>query len=172
MQCPACLNEVDPQSAFCNRCGASVMQPAGAVPVGATVPPGGAYSAPPGMTSAGLSENAASAIAYLTIIPAIIFLVIEPYNRIPLVRFHSWQSIGLAVAAIVLQIIVAICETLLHFIPGVFLVFSLVHLAIALGLFLVWLFAILKASKGEWFKIPVIGDFAEKQARTNFSTGV
>ena len=161
MQCPACLNEVDPQSTFCGRCGASLMQP-----VGASVSPPPAYAAQPVAGSPGLSANAASAIAYLTIIPAIIFLVLEPYNRIPLVRFHSWQSIGLAVSAVVLQIMVAICETMLHFVPAVFLVFSLVHLAIALGLFLAWLLAILRASKGEWFKLPIIGDFAEKQARS------
>ena len=33
-------------------------------------------------------------------------------------------------------------------------------------MFVLWLVAIMKASKGEWYKIPVIGDFAEKQARS------
>ncbi len=42
----------------------------------------------------------------------------------------------------------------------------LVHLAIGLGIFLVWLFVILKASKGEWYKLPIIGNFAENQARS------
>ena len=50
--------------------------------------------------------------------------------------------------------------------PGIVLLFSLIHLAIGLGLFIVWLFVILKASKGEWYKLPLIGDFAEKQARS------
>jgi uncharacterized membrane protein len=131
---------------------------------GATTPPP-VYAVQPAASS-GLSENAAGAIAYLTIIPAIIFLVIEPYNRIPFVRFHSWQSIGLCVAAFVLQMIVSILEIMAHFIPGIVFLFSLIHLAIGLGLFIVWLFVILKASKGEWYKLPFIGDFAEKQARS------
>jgi uncharacterized membrane protein len=114
----------------------------------------------------GLSENAAAAIAYITIIPAIIFLVIEPYNRMPLVKFHSWQSIALFVVAFMLQAVISICEMALHFIPGIIILFGLVHLAVGLCLFLVWLFIILKASKGEWFKLPVIGDFAEKRARS------
>jgi uncharacterized membrane protein len=180
MQCPVCHNEVSPQSAFCNSCGAPLAAAAGAsasssvppptnytdVPSGySTVPP--AYvAAPPVATSSGLSENAAAAIAYLTIIPAIIFLVLEPYNKIPLVRFHSWQSIGLCVAAFVLQVLITFAEIFTHFVPGIILLFSLVHLVIGLGLFLVWLFIILKASKGEWYKLPVIGDFAEKQARS------
>jgi uncharacterized membrane protein len=180
MQCPVCHNEVSPQSAFCNSCGAPLAAAAGTsasssvppptnytdVPSGySTVPP--AYvAAPPVATSSGLSENAAAAIAYLTIIPAIIFLVLEPYNKIPLVRFHSWQSIGLCVAAFVLQVLITFAEIFTHFVPGIILLFSLVHLVIGLGLFLIWLFIILKASKGEWYKLPVIGDFAEKQARS------
>jgi uncharacterized membrane protein len=168
MQCPACHNEVSPQNAFCNHCGApmsagaSQAAPAGA---GATAPPP-TYAVQPVAAGSGLSENAAGAIAYLTIIPAIIFLVIEPYNKIPFVRFHSWQSIGLCLAALVLQVIVSIFEIMVHFIPGIILLFSLIHLVIGLGLFLVWLFVILKASKGEWYKLPVIGDFAEKQAHS------
>jgi uncharacterized membrane protein len=31
------------------------------------------------------------------------------------------------------------------------------------GFFIVWLLCILKASKGEYFKLPLIGDFAAKQ---------
>jgi uncharacterized membrane protein len=172
MQCPVCHTEVGPQNAFCNQCGAPLSGGAGTVPfepvpVGAGVPPPPpAYAGQPVAASTGLSENAASAIAYITIIPAIIFLVIEPYNRMPLVRFHSWQSIALFVVAFVLQTLISICEMALHFIPGIIILFGLVHLAVGLCLFLLWLFVILKASKGEWFKLPVIGDFAEKQARS------
>ena len=166
MQCPACHNEVSPESAFCNHCGAPMAAaPSQAAGVGATTPPP-AYAVPPAAARSGLSANAAAAIAYLTIIPAIIFLIIEPYNRIPFVRFHSWQSVGFCVAAFVLQVIVTIMETMAHFIRGTALLFSLIHLAIGLGLFVVWLFVIVKASKGEWYKLPLIGDFAEKQARS------
>jgi uncharacterized membrane protein len=179
MQCPVCHNEVSAQNAFCNHCGAPVAAAGGAAasstvppppdytnvpPAYSTVPPG-YVAAPPVVGSSGLSENAAAAIAYLTIIPAIIFLVLEPFNKMPLVRFHSWQSIGLFVGAVVLQVLISFVEILLHFIPGIVLLFTLVHLVIGLGLFLVWLFLILKASKGEWYKLPIIGDFAEKQAR-------
>ena len=176
MQCPACHNEVSPQNAFCSQCGApraasgaarGVPPPpnyTNAPPAYSTVPP--AYAAgSPVATSAGLSENAAAAIAYFTIIPAIIFLVLEPYNRMPLVRFHSWQSIGLFVVGVLVQTIITIMEIAVHFIPGIVFLFWLVHLSVGAGLFLVWLFIVLKAAKGEWYKLPVIGDFAEKQAR-------
>jgi uncharacterized membrane protein len=166
MQCPICHNEVSPQTAFCNHCGAPMAAASQAAPAGtgATAPPP-AYVVPTAAPASGLSENAAGAIAYLTIIPAIIFLAIEPYNRIPFVRFHSWQSIALCVAAIVVQVLVSMFEIMVHFIPGMVLLFSLIHFAVGLGLFVVWLFLMLKASKGERYKLPVIGDFAEKQAR-------
>jgi len=138
---------------------------AGAATAAATPSPTYAVQ-PTAAPSSGLSDNAAGAIAYLTIIPAIIFLVIEPFNKIPFVRFHSWQSIMLCVAAFLLQVLVSIIEMVVHFIPGIIFLFMLVHLALGLGLFLLWLFVILKASKGEWYKLPIIGDLAEKQARS------
>jgi uncharacterized membrane protein len=48
----------------------------------------------------------------------------------------------------------------------VFFLFELVHLVVWLGLLAVWIFVILKAAKGEWYKLPIIGDFAEKQAKS------
>jgi uncharacterized membrane protein len=103
----------------------------------------------------GLSETAAGAIAYVTIIPAIIFLAMEPYNRSSFVRFHSWQSIFLGVAAIALNLILGI-------IP---IIGWLLMVPVGLGFLILWLVAIVKASKGERFKIPLIGNFAEQQAK-------
>jgi uncharacterized membrane protein len=36
---------------------------------------------------------------------------------------------------------------------------------VGLGFLILWLVVIVKASKGERFKIPFIGNFAEQQAR-------
>ena len=113
----------------------------------------------------GLSDTAAGALAYVTIIPAIIFLVLAPYNTKPFIRFHSFQSIGLAVAWIAAWIAVFVVHTILHFIPLIGLLFVFVDLAIGAVFFIAWLMCIIKASQGQWFKLPVIGDFAEKQAR-------
>jgi uncharacterized membrane protein len=138
-------------------------------------PPGGGYTAQPGgyapqpgagaASAGGLSDNMAAAIAYITIIPAILFLILEPYNKSPLVRFHSFQNILLCVSWIVVWIAVTVLHVILHFIPLIGLLWILVDLALGLGFFLAWLMCIIKASKGEYFKLPFIGDFAEKQAR-------
>jgi uncharacterized membrane protein len=167
MQCPSCHNEVAPQASFCGFCGAQLSAvPAGsAAPAGFTPVSSGAAAAVPVTTGAsGLSENAAAAISYLTIIPAIIFLVLEPYNKMRLVRFHAIQSIALNAIAIVLQIGMAILQVTLHFIPGIWLLFPLVQMLVGLAIFIAWLLAILKASKGEFYKLPIIGDISAKQA--------
>jgi uncharacterized membrane protein len=104
--------------------------------------------------NSGLSDNAAGAIAYITIIPAIIFLIVEPYNKNSFVRFHSWQSIFLGIAAFAVQIVLTI-------IPVVgWILIPLLWL----GFLVIWIMCLIKASKGERWKLPLIGDFAEKQA--------
>lgn len=103
---------------------------------------------------AGLSDNAAGALAYVTVIPAIIFLLVEPFNRNSFVRFHAWQSIFLGIAAFAIDVV-------LSFIPIV----GWILLPIAmLGFLVLWIIVLLKALKGQRFKLPVIGNFAEQQA--------
>jgi len=110
----------------------------------------------PPAQSAGLSQNSAAALAYVTFIPAIIFLVMEPYNRNPFIRFHSFQSIAFAVVAFAIHIV-------LMFIP---IIGWIISLLLSLLFFVLWLVVILKASKGEWYKLPIIGDFALQQSRS------
>jgi len=107
--------------------------------------------------SSGLSDDAASGIAYLTFIPAIIFLVVAPYNTNPKVKFHAWQSIFLGCAVVVLWVL----DIVLAFIP---IIGWLVALLLGLGLLIVWLICIIQAFQGKKFVVPVIGPLAEKQA--------
>lgn len=130
------------------------------------VPNAGPSMPPPAPASSGLSDNSAAALAYITIIPAVIFLVLEPYNRIPLVRFHSVQCLALAVSAFVLHMAVTAGRILFHFIPLSWMFFSLLHLAVSVVIFVAWLMAIIRASKGEFYKLPIIGDFAMNQIRS------
>jgi uncharacterized membrane protein len=108
----------------------------------------------PAPASGGMPDNTAGMLAYITIIPAIIFLVMEPYNKRPFVRFHAFQCLFLALAAfatnIVLSIIPIIGWMLIPFV-------GLATLGVAI-------FCLIKANQGKKFKLPVIGDLAEKQA--------
>jgi uncharacterized membrane protein len=117
----------------------------------------------PAITSSGLSENSAGGLAYLTFIPAIIFLVMEPYNRNPFIKFHAWQSILLTGAWVAWVIVRVILGLVLHFMW--FLWFA-IGAVVGLAFFILWLVAIVQAFNGKKFSIPVIGAIAEKQANS------
>jgi uncharacterized membrane protein len=108
---------------------------------------------PPTAAGAGLSDAAASALAYVTFIPAVIFLVLAPYNEKPVIKFHAIQELGLTV--------IGICLHLILVIP---ILGWLVYVVGGIALLVVWVICILKASQGNAFKIPVIGKFAAEQS--------
>jgi uncharacterized membrane protein len=110
---------------------------------------------PPPPAQAGLSDNAAGAIAYLTVIPAIVFLLVEPYNRSSYVRFHAWQCIFLTIASVVVHTIFGLIPII-----GWFLLLPLA----AVGFLVVWIIVLLKALKGVRYHLPFIGKYAEQQA--------
>jgi uncharacterized membrane protein len=125
-------------------------------------PPPPQYQAP-APAGSGLSDNAASALAYVTFIPAIIFLVVPPYNQSPNVRFHSWQSILLTVASVVIDIVLAIVLSIaLFFLP--YFLHNLIWRLIELGWFVVWLACVYNAFNGKRLVLPIIGPIAAKQA--------
>lgn len=103
---------------------------------------------------AGLSNEAAGALAYVTIVPAIVFLLIEPYNKNSFVRFHSWQSIFLGIAAFAINTVL----TIIPVIGWILIPF------VGLGFLAIWVFVLLKALKGQRYELPIIGRLAEQQA--------
>lgn len=140
---------------FCSSCGAQMADTATACPAcGKSSAAGGGRAAAPAAAAGGLTENVAGMLAYITIIPAIIFLVLEPYNKIRFVRFHAFQCIFLAVALFVVHIV-------LMFIP---IIGWLISLLVSLAALALWVVLLIKAYQGQMFKLPVIGDMAEKQA--------
>lgn len=141
--------------AFCTKCGAQYADGA-AFCGGCGAPQGGAApggSPAPAATSGGIDSNIAAALAYLWLV-AIIWLVLEPYNKDRFVRFHSFQALAFGVVAIVIQVA-------LGMIP---FVGWLIAVPVSLLVLLVWVVCLFKAFSKEWFKLPVIGDWAMQQA--------
>ena len=140
---------------FCPNCGTQIAEGASCPKCAGTAP---AASAP--AAGGGLADNMAGALAYVTIIPAIAFLILEPFNRKRFVRFHSFQCLFFAVAWTVLWIFLAFVGHIPFLGWATILLWPLVSLA---GL-IVWVILVLKAYQNQMFKLPVIGDMAEKQA--------
>jgi uncharacterized membrane protein len=109
----------------------------------------------------GLSDNAAAGLAYITLIPAIVFLIIEPFKRSSYVRFHAWQSIFFFVAWAVIDILVGVVQNIVP--SAVFLTLTVLQL-VGLAIFVVWIVVFVSAFGGKRLKLPIIGDLAEKQA--------
>jgi uncharacterized membrane protein len=103
-------------------------------------------------TALGLDENIEGLLCYaLGFITGIVFLVLEKENKF--VRFHAMQSLATFLALFVISMVVGI-------IPFIGLIISI--LINLFGLIL-WLLLMYKAYQGERFKLPIVGDFAEKQ---------
>jgi len=156
--CSACGTQMADNAAFCPKCGKAAAQAGAEGPAPApTLAPPATYGTTAGPAMP-MAENVAGMLAYFTIIPAIIFLLIEPYNRNRFVRFHSFQCLFTCAALILLQIVLSILG---HIIPilifGVWGLLGLAELAL-------WILLVVKAYQHEMFKLPIVGDLAEKQA--------
>jgi uncharacterized membrane protein len=111
------------------------------------------------------SENIAGALAYFTFVPALIFLLLDPYRRNRFVRFHSFQCIFAWTAAFVIVAVLKFLAVILFIIPFLgHLLAYLISMVVGFGFVVIGVVLIVKALQGEMFKLPVIGDLAEKQA--------
>jgi uncharacterized membrane protein len=137
---------------FCGSCGAAV----------GSAPPAAAPSA----ASTGLTSNVAGALAYFTFVPAIIFLVVDPYKNDKFIRFHSFQSIFFAVVWVAFHIVWMVLTAVLGILTLGFLgvIMGLLSLMIFLVFFAFWIFLMYKAYQNEAYQAPIIGALAAKQA--------
>ena len=122
-----------------------------------------------GKTALGLDNNVGSLICYLNIcVPAgfiysIIVLVTDKVNKLP--RFHAMQSLlwtGVTIVVIVaLQIVLMIFAVATQS-GGLATLLGLLVWAVAIGCAALGIFAGYKGYQNETFKLPIIGDMADK----------
>ena len=107
-------------------------------------------SNPNGPTTINMETNTLAGLSYFTWIAGLIILLVEKQNRF--VRFNAMQEILLTVAWVVAGYILGLIP-LLGFVLG-----PLVWIA---G-FVLWLICVINAFQGKYFKLPIIGDYAER----------
>lgn len=102
-------------------------------------------------TSTGINENIAGLLCYLLgWITGLVFILIEKENRF--IRFHAMQSIITFGVLMVVGIVLGMIPML-----G-----TMLSLLISIGQLALWIVLMIKAYQGEYFKLPVVGDIAEK----------
>jgi uncharacterized membrane protein len=107
-----------------------------------------------GKSSTGMDENVAGLLTYVFgLVTGILFLIIEKESKF--VRFHAFQSILISAVYIILNMV-------LGFIP---IIGWLISLLLSPVFFILWLVLLYQAYQGKWFKLPVIGDFAEEKSK-------
>jgi uncharacterized membrane protein len=133
-------------------------------------PPSGA---PGGKTSfMTLDSNVGAMLCYIAnficclgVVLSIVFLVTEKENRF--VKFHAVQALFLAGLQIAMGIVVAVLGLLLGLVLGMihmeFVAWILI-LGLRFILFFIfvalWIIGGIKAYGGQWYKLPIIGEFA------------
>jgi len=117
----------------------------------------------PSATVGRLPENIAATLAYFTFIPAVFFLSLQPYRDNHFVRYHSIQSLLFSAATFVLVVMLRLAAWVFGLIPlaGPLLVVVVAVLA-GFAVFLLWLVLVIKAFQGQSFKLPLLGDLAER----------
>ncbi len=126
------------------------------------------YSAT-GKSAIGLDANVAAALGYIIGILGLINFLIEKENKF--VRFHGIQSVlysvGIGAVFTVLWIVLIIFGVILSAISDVlgllmWLINTVLFLAILLAIFGGLIYAAYKAYQGQMFKLPIVGNIAEK----------
>ena len=134
-------------------------------------------NSPPGApkSSSGLEPNIAAALSYIWIV-GVIFYLMEKENSF--IRFHAMQSILFGVANTVIMMVLVIAGFIMTFAFGIggAMVGGAVGTLVSLLIWVIWLlfwligialfatliFAAVKAYQGNKFKLPIIGNMAER----------
>lgn len=136
-------------------------------------PPVQVSSQPPAQSnksSTGLDDNVAALLSYIFgWLSGLIFFLIEKESR--LVRFHAMQSllfnVTVGVIAVVLWVVFMVLWLIGTQLPGaitalISLVATLIWVLFFIGILIAWIMCLIKAYGRDYFKLPIIGNLAEK----------
>jgi len=142
--CSKCGTENADGVKFCSKCGEGFGTPA---------QPSEGGAKPEAESSTGMSANIAGLLCYLfTWITGIIFVIIE--KKSTFVKFHAWQSImtfGVLTVALIVLSLIPFVGWILYILVWILMV-------------VLWIILMIQAGTGKMWKVPLAGNWAEKQA--------
>ena len=149
MICSHCDAEMPDISVFCPECGRTVKSNAESL---RAINPGAAFF---------------GAVAYITFLPAAVFLLIPRLRRDTFVRFHCWQSVFFAIATALAALAMRLLFALLSLLPGIgFLLACLSVGVVSIGFVVLWVVLVGKAALGQSYNLPWIGTQAARLAHS------
>jgi len=146
--CPQCGTQVGASDQFCAKCGGR--QPSAAA----------AGTAPHPEYMGGISNRNAALLCYIPWVgwvAAIVVLASERFRNNPQVRFHAFQGLYLFVAWLLVEWVVS---PLLWW--DSFPMHRAVPEAMHLVILIAWIFMIIKVSHDENYRLPIIGELADR----------
>ncbi len=130
VECPHCATEMPPSAAFCPACGWS-------------------------MRPLPQEDRALAALAYFSLIPAGVLLLLPAFRTHRFIRFHAWQSVLVWGTFLVLVIFALLLSNVAA--AMVFLFFGILA---TLAMLFLWIVLSIKAWQGERFELPWFGELA------------
>lgn len=115
---------------------------------------------------AGISNRNASLLCYIPLvgwIAAIVVLASERFRHETQVRFHAFQGLYLFVAWLMVEWVVTPVLFATDWNSGFALHRMISHL-LQLLIVVAWIFMLIKVSHDENYKLPILGDLAERSA--------
>jgi uncharacterized membrane protein/ribosomal protein L40E len=173
MFCPKCGAENTEGNKYCQKCGATVSvetpKPTGVcAKCGTKNAEGTKYCQSCGSmldtskvagSTTSLEPNVAGLLCYvLGWITGLVFILIEKENKF--VRFHAMQSIVTFGAFSVLWIPFSILSQM----DILRVLFGILQAVTGILAFVLWIVLMIKAYQGERYKLPIVGDIAEKNS--------
>jgi uncharacterized membrane protein len=162
--CCQCGNQVAASDRYCRTCGAS--QAAAGTPANAANAPPGGYPPgfPPGAAAGFWTTRNASRLCYfpwLGWIACVLVLATHRFQRDYEVRFHAFQGLYLFVAWLLVDWVVSPMLRMTGYgfwQPMPFMGGGVLHLLI----FVAWIVMFFKTKRGEHYRLPILGDLAER----------
>ena len=122
-------------------------------------------NAPEALSGAEPRDAILGGLAYVTVLPAILFLAVPALKSSRFVRFHSWQSVFFSIATAVTVILIKLLFTILSLLPVVGFLLAWLSVGVAfIAIVVTWVALAAKAVQGQSYELPVIGRKAAQLA--------
>lgn len=147
---------------YCCKCGARVGVADLYCAACGTRQPNVPASAPAPDLLSGISPRTASLLCYVPLVgwlAAIVVLASTNFRNNARVRFDAFQGLYLFVAWLIIEWVLS---PLFHWPMGGFNFYHVVPALLKAAVFGAWIFMIIKASQEEQFRLPILGELADK----------